>query len=68
MKKVSYIRMMKVTEKISEINDFLKDCSANDPEKDCKQPLYKRQMICKDLGLSELLLELLFYIRINMNE
>jgi hypothetical protein len=52
MKKVSYLRMMKVTEKIAEINDFLKDCSSNDPDKDFKQPVYKRQNICKDLGLS----------------
>jgi len=52
MKKVNYLRMMKVTEKIAEINDFLKDCSSNDPDKDFKQPVYKRQNICKDLGLS----------------
>ena len=60
--------MMKVTEKISEINDFLKGCSSSDPKKEFMKPIYKRQMICKDLGLSELLFELLFYIRENTKE
>ena len=29
------------------------------------KPIYKRQMICKDLGISELLFELLFYMKKN---
>lgn len=67
-KRISYIRMMKVTEKIAEINDFLKDCKPDDPEKQFKLSSTKRQNICKDLGLSELLFELLFFMKENMNE
>lgn len=29
------------------------------------KPVFKRQMICKDLGISELLFELLFFMRKN---
>jgi len=32
------------------------------------KPIYKRQMICKDLGISELLFELLFYMRKNLEK
>ena len=68
MKRVNYIRMMKMTEKIKEINDFLRDCNADDEDKEFIQPLFKRQKICKDLGLSELLFELLFFMKENMKE
>jgi hypothetical protein len=31
-------------------------------------PVYKRQMICKDLGISELLFELLYFMKMNLKE
>ena len=31
-------------------------------------PLTKRQMICKDLGISELLFELLYFMKMNLRE
>ena len=33
MKRVNYIRMMKTTEKIKEINDFLRGCQPDDEDK-----------------------------------
>ena len=44
--------MMKMTDKIKEINDFLRNCGLEDENKEYIQPLAKRQNICKDLGLS----------------
>ena len=56
---------MQVTEKIKEIKDFLKNCSKEESDLEYIKPIYKRQMICKDLGISELLFELLFYMKKN---
>jgi hypothetical protein len=64
--KITYIRMMQVTEKIKEIKDFLKNCSKEESDLEYIKPIYKRQMICKDLGISELLFELLFYMKKNL--
>lgn len=67
-KKVTYIRMMRVTEKIREIKDFLKNCSGEQAKQDHIHPIKKRQMICKDLGISELLFQLLYYMKKNEEE
>lgn len=64
--KITYIRMMQVTEKIKEIKDFLKNCTKEESDLEYIKPIYKRQMICKDLGISELLFELLFYMKKNL--
>ena len=56
---------MQVTEKIKEIKDFLKNCSKEESDLEYIRPIFKRQMICKDLGISELLFELLFYMKKN---
>lgn len=64
--KITYIRMMQVTEKIKQIKDFLKNCSKEESDLEYIKPIYKRQMICKDLGISELLFELLFYMKKNL--
>lgn len=60
--------MMKVTEKIFEIKEFLKECTHEEAELEHIFPIEKRQMICKDLGISELLFELLFYMKMNIKE
>ena len=57
--------MMQITEKIKEIKDFLKNCKPDEPDKEFIPPLPKRQRICFDLGISELLFELLHYMRKN---
>lgn len=62
---IKYRRLMQVTEKIKEIKDFLKNCSKEESDLEYIKPIYKRQMICKDLGISELLFELLFYMKKN---
>ena len=56
---------MQITEKVKEIKDFLKNCEFDDPNKQFMRPLPKRQRICFDLGISELLVELLFYLKTN---
>lgn len=67
-KKISYFRMMQVTEKIKEIKDFLKNCAREEADLEHIHPLEMEQMICKDLGISELLFELLFYMMENLNK
>ena len=67
-KKISYLRMMQVTYKIREIKRFIKDCSEEDAELEHFFPQTKRQMICKDLGISELLFELLYFMKMNLKE
>lgn len=58
--------MMQVTEKIKEIKDFLKNVPKELSDCEYIKPSFKRQMICKDLGISELLFELLFFMRKNL--
>ena len=59
--------MMQVTEKIKEIKDFLKNCSKEESDLEYIRPIYMRQMICKDLGISELLFELLYFMKKNLD-
>lgn len=66
--KIKYRRLMQVTEKIKEIKDFLKNCKKEDSDLEYIRPIFKLQMICKDLGISELLFELLFYMKKNFAE
>lgn len=47
--------MMQVIEKIKEIKQFLKNCKPEEADLEHIHPLEKQQMICKDLGISELL-------------
>lgn len=65
--KVGYKRMMQITEKAKEIKYFLKNTNRDDPNRDFKRPIPKRQVICLHLGISELLMELLFFMRKNRN-
>lgn len=60
--------MMQVNEKIKEIKDFLKNCSREESDLEHIHPLEMEQMICKDLGISELLFELLFYMKENLTK
>ena len=57
--------MLQINDKIKEIKCFLKNCSKEESDLEHIRPIYKRQMICKDLGISELLFELLYYMRKN---
>lgn len=56
---------MQITEKTKEIKYFLKNTTTEDPNREFKRPLAKRQIICLHLGISELLFELLFFMRKN---
>lgn len=43
----------------------MKNTTNEDPNREFKRPLPKRQIICFHLGISELLFELLFFMRKN---
>lgn len=64
-KKVTYLRMMQITQKTKQIKYFLKNTTNDNPNREFKRPVAKRQIICFHLGISELLFELLYFMRKN---
>ena len=60
--------MMQMTEKIKEIKNFLKNCDSSNADEEHIEPISKRQEICKDLGISELLFELMYFMRQTKSE
>lgn len=67
-KKIDYYRMLNLSKSLNLINAFVKGCTEEEAEFEWILPIKKRQFICKDLGISELLFELIYYMKKNMED